>query len=59
MQKPYFTHGLYKHKTNQGASFQSWVYEVTSDVDCDLVIKQDLCSFPGKDPSCPLPTSYL
>ena len=30
-------------KTIRGLSFQSWVYEVTSDIDCDLVIEQNLC----------------
>ena len=44
---------------NQGPSLKSWVYEVTADVDCGLVIEQDLCSLPGKDPSCPLLASYL
>ena len=32
---------------------------LTPFVDCDLVIEQDLYSPPGKDSSCPLPTSYL
>ena len=59
MQKAYFADGLYKHKNNQGTSFQLWLYEVTADIACALVIEQDLCSLPGKDLSCPLPASYL
>ena len=59
MEKPYFAHGLYKHRNNQGAGFHSWVYMVTPIVDWDIVIYLDLYSLPGEDPSCPLPASYL